>query len=122
MPIESKIDHDARLVSFRITGKLDTAEMLASLNSCFALRNPGVLYDVLSDHREVEEPATPEQIRTLVAELMRLGGVDGMRAAMIVGTDASYGMMRMMAAHTEALGIRVGIFREPAEALEFLER
>lgn len=96
--------------------------MLAAVNSCFAQRKPGIVYDVMSDQRDVVEPATPEQIRTLVAELMRLGGMDGMRAAMIVGTDASYGMMRMMAAHTEALGIRVGIFREPAEARSFLER
>lgn len=96
--------------------------MLAAVISCFAQRKPGVVYDVISDHREVAEPATPDQIRTLVAELMRLGGVDGMRAATIVGTDASYGMMRMMSAHTEALGIEVGIFREPAEARKFLER
>ena len=122
MPIESNIDHEARIVSFRVTDKMDTAEMLAAVRSCFALRKPGVVYDVMSDQRDVAEPATPDQIRTLVAELMRLGGVDGMRAAMIVGTDASYGMMRMMAAHTEALGIKVGIFREPAEARAFLER
>lgn len=122
MPIESHVDHEARLVSFRVTGKLDTDEMLAVVNACFAQREPGAVYDVLSDHRAVVEPATPDQIRALVAELMRLGGVDGMRAAMIVGTDASYGMMRMMAAHTEALGIEVGIFREPAEARKFLGR
>jgi hypothetical protein len=101
---------------------MDTDEMLAAVNSCFELRRPGVVYDVLSDQRDMVEPATPDQIRTLVGELFRLGGVDGMRAAMIVGTDASYGMMRMMSAHTEALGIRVGIFREPAEARKFLER
>ena len=103
-------------------GRLDTDEMLATVQSCFAQREPGVVYDVISDQRDVVEPATPDQIRALVGELMRQPGVDGMRAAMLVGTDASYGMMRMMAAHTEALGIRVGIFREPAEALEFLKR
>lgn len=109
-------------MTFRVIGRLDTDEMLAAVQSCFAQREPGVVYDVMSDQRDVVEPATPDQIRTLVAELMRLEAVDGMRAAMLVGTDASYGMMRMMAAHTEALGIRVGIFREPAEALAFLER
>lgn len=122
MPIESHVDHEARLLSFRVTGTLDTDEMLAAVVGCFAQRKPGVMYDVLSDHRDVVEPATPDQIRTLVAELMRLGGLNGMRAAMIVGTDASYGMMRMMSAHTEALGMHVGIFREPAEARAFLER
>lgn len=101
---------------------MDTNEMIAAVNSCFALRKPGVIYDVMSDQRDLVEPATPDQIRTLVAELMRLGDVEGMRAAMVVRTDASYGMMRMMSAHMEALGIEVGIFREPAEARKFLER
>ena len=109
-------------MSFRVIGRLETEEMLAAVRGRFAQRKPGLVYDVMSDQRGVVEPATPEQVRTLVAELMQLGDVVGMRAAMVVATDASYGMMRMMAAHTEALGIRVGIFREPAEALAFLER
>lgn len=122
LPIESSVDHDARLVTFRVSGKLDTKEMLSAVNACFAQRKSGVVYDVLSDHRGIEEPATPDQIKTLIAELMKIGETEGMRAAILVGTDASYGMMRMMSAHAEALGIHVGIFREPGEAMKFLSR
>ena len=122
MPVEINVDHEARLVSFRVSGALNTEEILSALHSAFALRKPGVVYDVWSDQREIAQPVTPDQIKTLVSELMRVGDVDGMRAAMIVKSDASYGMMRMMSAHTEALGIRVGIFREPSEARAFLKR
>ena len=96
--------------------------MLAALHSAFAQREAGVVYDVWSDQRGIAQPVTPDQIKALVSELVRVAPVEGMRAAMLVSSDASYGMMRMMAAHTEALGIKVGIFREPAEAQEFLER
>ena len=121
MPIETKLDHDNRLVSFTVTGLLDTREMVEAVGATFGQRKPGVVYNVLSDTRAVDEPATPDQIKALVAELMRHGTVEGMRAAMVVGTDASYGMMRMMSAYTEPLGIHVGIFRDADAARAFLD-
>lgn len=121
MPIETTVDHDGRLVTFTVTGTMDTKEMVEAVASAFAQRKPGVVYNVLSDTRAVEKPATPDQIKALVAELMRLGAVDGMRAAMLVATDASYGMMRMMSAYTEPLGIHVGIFRDADAARAFLD-
>ena len=121
MPIETTLDHERRLVTFTLTGTLETKEMLAALATAFAQRKPGVVYNVMSDNRAVDVPATPDQIKTLVAELMRQSTVDGMRAAMVVGTDASYGMMRMMSAYTEPLGIRVEIFRDTEAALAFLD-
>lgn len=122
MGIQRKIDHESRIVFFTVTGILDTQEMLEAVQETFAQRKADAVYDVVSDHRDVSEPARPDQIRALVAELMRLGATEGMRAGMIVGSDASYGMMRMMAAHTEPLGIEVGIFRDPAEARAFVDR
>jgi hypothetical protein len=120
--IQKTVDHEQRIVFFTVTGTLETDEMLDAVKETFAQRKPGAIYDVVSDHREVTEPARPEQIKSLVAELQKLANTDGMRAAMIVATDASYGMMRMMAAHIEMLGIEVGIFRDPAEARAFIDR
>ena len=108
-------------MSFTVTGLLDTREMVEAIGATFGQRKPGVVYNVLSDTRAVAEPATPDQIKALVAELMRHGTVNGMRAAMVVGTDASYGMMRMMSAYTEQLGVHVGIFRDADEARAFLD-
>jgi hypothetical protein len=121
VPIETTLDHEGRLVSFRVTGALDTKEMLDAVEKTFGQRKPGVVYNVLSDTRAVAVPATPDQIKSLVAELARHGTVDGMRAALVVGTDASYGMMRMMSAYTEPLGIHVGIFRDTDAARAFLD-
>ena len=121
MPIATTLNHDRRLVTFTVTGLMDTKEMVEAVGNTFGQRRPGVVYNVLSDTRAVEKPATPDQIKALVAELMRHGTVEGMRAAMVVGTDASYGMMRMMSAYTEPLGIHVGIFRDADAAREFLD-
>lgn len=122
MAIQKKVEHEQRIVFFTVTGTLDTNEMIEAVNDTFGQRKPGVIYDVLSDHRDLAEAARPDQIKALVSELHKLDDTRGMRAAMVVSTDASYGMMRMMAAHTEALGIEVGIFRDPAEARAFINR
>lgn len=122
MPIETSLDHEHHLIRYSLTGRLVTEEMLDAVRATFGRRKPGEIYDVISDHRLVEAPATPEQIKTLVAELLRQGHLEGMRAAVIVATDASYGMMRMFAAHAEPHGIHVGIFRHPDEARAFVER
>lgn len=121
VPIETQLDHERRLVTFTVTGKMDTKEMVEAVSTTFGQREPGVVYNVVSDNRAVDEPATPDQIKALVAELMRHGTVDGMRAAMLVATDASYGMMRMMSAYAEPLGIHVGIFRDADAARAFLD-
>ena len=122
MAIQKKVDHEQRIVFFTVTGTLDTNEMLEAVNETFAQRKAGIVYDVMSDHRDVVEAARPDQIKALVAELQKLGDTAGMRAAMIVASDASYGMMRLLGAHTEPLGIQVGIFRDPAEARAFIDR
>ena len=38
----------------------------------------------------------------------------------VVASDASYGMIRMLAVHTEGMGIKVQAFRELEAAREFL--
>jgi hypothetical protein len=103
--IQKTVDHEQRIVFFTVTGTLETDEMLDAVKETFAQRKPGAIYDVVSDHREVTEPARPEQIKSLVAELQKLANTDGMRAA-----------------HIEMLGIEVGIFRDPAEARAFIDR
>lgn len=121
MPITFGVDHTRRLVSFRVVGPWRTEEMLMVVSQAIAQLDPGIRYDILSDHRDAAEPATAEQVRALV-ELLREHGrlFDGQRGAVVVGSAASYGMMRMLAAHSEQLGLSVQGFWSLDEALEFL--
>jgi hypothetical protein len=121
MMIETLVDQNARLIRFTVSGTVETTEMLAALDDALRQLEPGRPYDVLSDHRELVRAVTPEQIRALMGALS-VGGqaIQGGRCGVVVSTDASYGMMRLMAVHAEAVGIKVGVFRKLEEAVAFI--
>jgi hypothetical protein len=121
VPIKSDVDHDARLIRFELQGELETAEMLAAVDDVLRRLDGRKGYDFLSDNRQLTKPATPAQIKPLMSRLAAAGDtVTGAQCAVIVGQEASYGMMRLMAAHAEPLGIRVGVFWNMEDALRFL--
>jgi hypothetical protein len=123
VPISTAVDHTGRRVRFRLQGTVSTAEILAALGDALRQIKPEVRYDVLSDHRELATPATPEQIKALMIAIEDRGAsLHGSRCAVVVATDASYGMMRLMAVHAEGVGIDVGVFRTMKEAEAFLEQ
>lgn len=123
MPIKAWIDEDQKLARFEIVGTWTTDEMVVSMNGVLDVIGGRTGFDLLSDHRRIDGPATPEQIRTLVTQLTRKGSaLAGRRAAVVVGNEASYGMMRMLGVYTERIGIEVGIFNEIREALRWLHR
>lgn len=123
MPIKSDVDHQARLIRFELDGDLETQEMLAAVDDVFRRLEGRKGYDFLSDNRKLNRPATPAQIKMLMARLSAAGdAVSGTRCAVVVGQEASYGMMRLMAAHAEPLGIKVGVFWNMEDALALLDR
>jgi len=123
MMVTTLVDQPARLVRFTVSGTVETPEMLAALDDALRQLEPGVQYNVLSDHRELVRAVTPEQIRVLMDALARRGqALRGCRFGVVVSTDASYGMMRLMAVHAEAIGIQVGVFRKLEEAMAFVAK
>ena len=74
-------------------------------------------WNVLSDHREIGEPATREQLEQLVGHLTVLRRYfQGARWAVIVARPASYGMMRMLQVLAERVPVTVRIFVDAARA------
>lgn len=121
MPITVTFDAQRRLIRFTLVGTLETAEMLNAVKSVLAETDGTDGHDVLSDHRELLTPATPEQVRALLDFLARNGNaVRGGRCAVVVNSEASYGMIRMMAARAETLGIEVRPFWKIEDAESFL--
>ena len=122
VPISVALDHAARRVQFTIDGPLDTAEMFSALDDAFGQMDGKGGYDVLSDHRELSAPATPEQIKQLMSRLRTGAQVfAGRKVAIVVVTEASYGMIRLLSAHAEQIGIDVRAFRDMPAALECLD-
>ena len=123
MPIKTDVDHSERLISFELSGMLITGEMVAAVGEAFRLAGDAPGYDILSDNRGLEAPAKPRQIQALLDIMTtRETQFKGSRAAVVVGQAASYGMMRMLSARVDALGIDVGVFWNMEDAKRFLER
>jgi hypothetical protein len=123
VPIKTEVDHSDRLVRWELSGDLDTDEMLAAVDEAFRLIGGKPGYDFLCDNRALKKPATPEQIKILIGRFAKEGKlVNGSRCAVVVGQAASYGMMRLMAAHADPIGIDVAAFWTIEEAMAFLGR
>jgi hypothetical protein len=121
MPTSHSVDQQAGIVHLTLRGVLTLAEMVATVQAVLDDLEPGRRYDVLSDHRELEEPATREQMLQLT-EFLRSRGTPfhGRRWAVIVGGPASYGVIRMLSVHLEAAPIHTMPFYDAAEARAWL--
>jgi hypothetical protein len=121
MPIQFTLDEQERLLRFELTGEWDTAEMLAVTHEAYAAATRCHGFDILSDNRGNLSTATPEQVRKLAELMVREGGAfAGRRAAVVVDSAASYGMIRMLAARAAPLGLEVRPFFSMDEAVGFL--
>ena len=121
MPIRTSVDPETQIVQFTLSGTLETSEMLGALDEALAQIDDQGGWDVLSDNRAVTTPATPEQIKALVEHLAKHGQkLHGCRCAVVVSSEASYGMMRMLAVRAEQVGILVGIFWDVPTAMALL--
>ena len=121
MPITSAVDPSQRLIRFTVSGVIETSEILRAIDEVLPQIDETGGFDIISDHRALEQAATSDQIRALV-EHLRIHGerLQGSRFAVIVGSEASYGMMRLLAVRAERLGIIVGVFWDEASALAVL--
>jgi len=121
MPIATEIDDSGRRICFTINGQIDAPEMMQALDDALANVQGRGGYDVLSDNRGVTVPITPDQLKQLVGRLSESETFKGRRAAIVVSSDASYGMMRMLGSLVEPLNIDVRGFRDTESALAFLK-
>ena len=94
-----------------------------ALDTGFLAATPGLRYVFLSDHRALEEPATPAQVSLVLQKVSELRGVyERSKWAIVVSSPASYGMMRLLEVHAEKIGLEVEIFRDIAEANKWVRQ
>ena len=123
MPIELSIETDRRRARLVIRGRFETDEVISTVDRLALDPEFGPDFAILSDHRDVIEPLTPEQARKLVERFEHHGEIMRDRHwVAIVDSPASYGMMRLMSARLESLGIRVDIVESSKEADTRLDR
>jgi hypothetical protein len=114
MPITHAIDHAHRRMDTRATGTVTYPEVVAHLA---AERDAGGLpYRELIDLTHGELAFSAAEIRRLVEDLRRLGrGRSLGPTAVVVGSEFTYGMLRMLEALVEDVCL-VRPFRDRGEA------
>jgi len=121
MPIEISLDADRQRVVARIYGRVTLEEIREAAGGVFgdpAMR-PG--FKVLSDHIGIEEALTTEAVHGLAGFLDANRPIlRGVRWAVVTSRQASFGMMRMLAAYAES-AVSIRVFLDPAEAEVWLD-
>jgi hypothetical protein len=97
MAVQAKLERDLKRVVIHVSGTVLVEDVLAAIDGIVADPDFGPGYDVLSDHRQVELPLTPDATKAWLGHLERgIERVRGCRWAAVATSPASYGMMRML--------------------------
>lgn len=115
------LDPDRRLLRMRLSGRPGTVAIRRAVAAVLARlgESPGV--DVYSDHRDLTAPLDPSQLEVFVAQLdLAARLLRGRRWAVVVGSAASYGMMRMLSVHAQRVPLEVAVFWGPEAAEAWL--
>ena len=121
MSVEYRIDQERSLVRLEVLDPLDLeqiAETVQRLLSDPKLR-PGLNF--LSDHSKLQSTATTDLVKSTPPLLVRLSERLGpFRCALVVPSEASYGMARMAGVLAESSPAEVRAFRSLEEAEAWL--
>jgi hypothetical protein len=119
VPASVVAHHDKqRLVIIR-TGPFTANDLLESI---VHIRDSGAwAYSALVDARKATTDLSPEDASGLIAAIQKLGdpGTRG-PVAVVAGDDLTFGMVRVLSAYAEGIGMRVAVFRTMDAALAWL--
>jgi hypothetical protein len=123
MPIEHRLDAEKQRVYFTVTGLFTLHEIIESLNAVLALPEFGPGFQVLSDHRGVERPATVQDVEDMLA-YMRASRerFQNMRWAIVTHSPGSYVMMGLLSTLADLrVEIKARVFTRLADAEAWLD-
>ena len=123
MPAQFQVDRRTRTVYLTLTGTFTSEDVAATIHDMFDALAGETAYNVFADHRGLTTAATAAQVR-VAAELIGGPGSPfrGGRWAIVSATQASFGMMRMLAVHTEEVPVEMEVFRDVESAERWLAR
>jgi hypothetical protein len=121
MPVTQRIDKEAGVVYRTATGHLEMEELVTVVLG--AIDHPDYRPGMksLTDLRGIDHEVTREDIQRL-AELLRgrQTEISGGRGAIVVSSDVSFGMARMLEGLTTQVPYELNVFRDIAEACAWL--
>ncbi len=121
--ITYRIDKQAGIVFAMVEGRITLEEMVQTISRVANDPDFHTGFGVLSDHRTIEIPATTQQVSGFIQHAKRLSStLGGTRWAIVVSSDGSFGMMRMLSAFAESVPLHVEVFRDYEKALGWLQK
>jgi hypothetical protein len=123
MSITFRLDAEKRRVHSTVTGTFTLHDILDALKSVLAMPEFGPDFQVLSDHRGVERPATVQDVEHMLA-FMRASRerFQGMRWAIVTHRPASYAMMGLLSTLADLrVRMEVRVFTRTADAEQWLD-
>ena len=114
-------NHDQRRVTILRSGILNIDDLIESVIRMRALNVWS--YSVLVDARQASTNLSATEARALVGKIRTVGdGKERGPIAVVATDDNTFGMVRMFAALSEPIGMRVNAFRQISDAEEWLQR
>jgi len=115
-------EFDGCIVAMRLRGVYETADVRDALRG--ALDDPrcpraaGLLFDMRGSRSITQRSAT--EVRTMAQFIAAHAERFGRRLALLADTDAAFGLMRLGAVTVEQQGVEASVFRNAAQAAEWL--
>ena len=115
-------EFDGPIVALRLTGLYETADVRAALR--VALEDPrcprvaGLLFDMRGSRSIAHR--TADQVRAMAQFIASHADRFGRRLALLADTDAAFGLMRLGAVTFEQQGVETSVFRDAADAEQWL--
>lgn len=120
MPLTYTIDHDRNLADVRGSGKVTLEEAIRTIRAVaadVAHEQVGCVVDI----REMDWFPSIGELKEIAFEFIRLRAAFRCGTSFVVANDKHYALGRFLAALVDTAGLRMGVFREPAEAELWLQ-
>jgi hypothetical protein len=119
MTLSYTLDHDRYLADVRASGKVTLSDAIHAVRGVAAdVAHDG--YGCLVDVREMDFFPTIMELKEISFEFIRLRAAFRAGTAFIVSNDRHYGLGRFLAMLVDTAGIRMAVFKDPAQAEHWL--
>jgi hypothetical protein len=119
MTLSYTLDHDRNLADVHGAGKVTLPDAIHAIREVAGdVAHDG--YGCLVDIREMDFFPTIAELKEISFELIRLRAAFRAGTAFIVGNDRHYALGRFLSFLVDSAGIRIAVFKDPAQAEHWL--
>jgi len=120
MSVEFRVDKEDEIVYGTMKGEVTAEEIIAGLEEVFDGGDYEPHFNGISDLRDINWESDQGDLRKIVQFIIRNKGRIGRhRSAIVVSNERSFGMSRMFEVFSEQTPLKVRVFRDYDEALDW---